>query len=212
MGSTRFPAKVLAPLGDTTVIRFLLKRLRRMAPAFPITVCIPDTADNLYLLGHLLDTAECDSVYRGPEDDVLARFAGAALKHPAALYYRITSDTPLVSSLTFDCTLGCLTRNLLHYAGSTNNPDGDDVEVFTPTILYMANLMAQGAADREHVTPWMRRQKSAHLFAAEKSAEGVKYSIDTERDLSMVVRLLQMVGPDGLPSDYCTAYRRITNG
>jgi len=93
-GSSRLPGKVLANLGGRPLIAFLIERLQHCIAIDHILLATTDLAadDSLAALAESLGIR----VIRGPERDVLARFALAAESTSATTLVRVTGDCPLV--------------------------------------------------------------------------------------------------------------------
>src|SRR4051812_43806198 len=94
MTSTRLPGKVLMDLAGRPMLERQLERLERCARAVEIVLAVTtNVADD-----PLVDLARRRGVrfYRGSEQDVLSRYAGAARESAADLVARVTSDCPLI--------------------------------------------------------------------------------------------------------------------
>ena len=78
LGSTRFPKKMLAQLGNDSLINWVLKRCSRVVGASKVILATTqkpeddELVDAAYSLG-----IEC---FRGSEDDVLSQYAAAWIK------------------------------------------------------------------------------------------------------------------------------------
>lgn len=153
-GGTRFGGpKVLAMLGKKTVLQRTVERLRQ-ANLDEVVVAIPDTTGNDVLATYVLDSG-C-ALVRGPEDDVLARYAIAACESKADIVVRATADCPLVDAGIVNGLLKLRDDYGADYA--CNNMErtfahGLDVEAFTVEALFEANAKA---IEREHPTVWIR--------------------------------------------------------
>jgi spore coat polysaccharide biosynthesis protein SpsF len=158
VGSTRLPGKTLLPLNGRTVIEEVLARCCAV-PGVDVVVCaIPDGSAQDELVAAVARTKAV--VTRGSEKDVLARYISAAKAVAATHVMRITSDCPLIDPQLCRRVLDALTEPGAEYA--CNNmprtfPHGLDCEAFTMAALLRAGQAADGPEDREHVTPWLRR-------------------------------------------------------
>ena len=94
LGSTRLPNKVMATIGDTTLISFLLRRLSESQLIDEIVLATSTNPVNDLLSQHVSDLGY--SVVRGSEDDVLDRYLLASNSTSADVVIRITGDCPLV--------------------------------------------------------------------------------------------------------------------
>jgi len=162
--STRFPGKINAPLGDTTMLGQVVKRASLLGP---LTIAYPP-ADL-------------------PEEDVLGRFARIARKNREIdTFVRITADCPLLDAGVGGFIINAYRErnNDLDFVGTAPSMDGLDVEVFSRTALRTADLNATSREDREHVTRWMRRNLGALIV--NMAPAPLRWSVDTPEDLDFV--------------------------
>ncbi len=156
MGSTRLPGKMMLPLGETTVIGEVLTRCWQIPGVDIVIAALPDTRMNDMLAEEASNHAP---VYRGPENDVLARYYGAAMAVEADHIIRVTGDCPRISPEVCGAVLTMLVRNGADYCSNVDPrtfPQGYDCEAFTIDTLQRAQDEAE-PLEREHVTTWMRR-------------------------------------------------------
>jgi len=185
--STRLPNKVLAPLGDSTVIRRVLDRCARVPGADVVVCAIPEApesepiAEQARLAGAV--------VIRGSERDVLARYAKAASAVGADIVLRVTSDCPFIDPVLCGKALELLAETGADFV--CNNmppswPHGLDCEAFPARLLHWANELAESPRAREHVTPWLR--ENATLMKAGLTGPGgvlaqMRWTLDWPEDL-----------------------------
>lgn len=95
-GSSRLPRKVLLPFyGGKTILQLLIEKLRTI----PGTDLLIATTDNPHDDALAQMASDCGApVYRGSENDVLARFIGAASQAGAQRIIRICSDNPFLDA------------------------------------------------------------------------------------------------------------------
>src|ERR1700761_2686351 len=94
LGSTRLPGKVLMDLAGRSVLRHVVERCAAIPGADAVCIAVPDLAQDDSVAEEAL---KCGAlVSRGPELDVLARYAIAARETGADIVMRITSDCPVV--------------------------------------------------------------------------------------------------------------------
>jgi len=161
IGSTRLPGKVLAPLGNAPVLHHVLRRCQLIAGVDEVVCATVEgkDGDKVAELARGLGI----TVFRGSETDVLARYCGAAHAVGADIIMRVTSDCPLIDPEICGDVLHLREDQNADYA--TNNmppswPHGLDCEAFTIAALDEAAETANEPADREHVTPWIRRNRA----------------------------------------------------
>jgi glutamate-1-semialdehyde 2,1-aminomutase len=201
LGSSRFPRKVLEKIGAQTAIEMVIDRLNRCAEVDQVVVAIPDSSIDDPLEDFLLDLGVV--VKRGSTDDVLDRYQTAAAATNASLVVRITADCPLVDPAVVDEAVRCLRDGEFDYVRTSEDfPDGLDVEVFTVQSLEKAWANARDEFDREHVTPFMRRDQTLRRFelAAPEGMSGLRVTLDYPEDLEVIRQVVALTrgGQPGL--------------
>jgi spore coat polysaccharide biosynthesis protein SpsF len=204
LGSTRFPGKVLEPLGGTTVLGQVLDRLQRARTLEAIVVATTTSPRDEALVAYCERRAT--PVFRGSEDDVLARYHGAATRFGGDPIVRVTSDCPFVDPATLDRVVAAHRESGVDYTGNDlvrTYPLGLSVEVFAMAALVQAHGEAVQPDEREHVTPFIRarpyrfglRNVSA---PPELSRPHYRITVDTPEDYTLVARLCELAGGDPL--------------
>lgn len=163
LGSTRLPAKVLLPLPTgRTVLEEVIHRCKLIKGVDVVAVAIPDTPEN-DILDRLLWkwAAQYDvKVVRGPEHDVLARYAKAATEVGADVVMRITADCPLIDPDVCSKVLRELVERNADYATNVERrsyPQGYDCQAVKRSTLDWASENATEPYDREHVFSILER-------------------------------------------------------
>lgn len=199
-GSSRLPGKALMDIGrGVTVLTSVLQRAI-YSDVGPVVLATSDLARDdacASIASHLRVR-----FYRGSEWDVLGRMAAAVHSEPDdKIVVRITGDCPLLDPYlvhqmvdqfrTFD-----MADYLYNDTESSGYPDGMDVEVFTVGLLKRAAAAANDRADREHVTPWMRRMTRVSVrHCVEGDWTHLKLSVDKQEDLERVRAVVACLAP-----------------
>jgi spore coat polysaccharide biosynthesis protein SpsF len=199
----------MRPLEGTPVIRHVLERVGRIAGVDEVVLATSDAAQDDELAAYVARTAGV-RVFRGPEHDVLARFAGAASLCRADTVARFTADCPLlcpsVSARVVD--LFHAREGSCDYSSNTitrTYPRGLDTEVFSAEALFQADREALEAYDREHVTPFLWRQPARFRLCQvtdETDRSASRWTLDTERDYDLIARLYLDLYPVNPLFDY----------
>ena len=154
LSSSRLPGKVLLPLAGAPMILRQVERVRRAARIDRLVVATSDQPSDDRLAETLAEAGV--ETYRGPLDDVLARFIGALDAWPADHVVRLTGDCPLVDPGLIDATIGLHLQTGADYAQNRlvdkGFPKGQDVEVITAAALRQAAARASTPEEHEHVT------------------------------------------------------------
>ncbi len=154
LSSSRLPGKVLLHLAGAPMILRQVERVRRAARIDRLVVATSDQPSDDRLAETLAEAGV--ETYRGPLDDVLARFIGALDAWPADHVVRLTGDCPLVDPGLIDATIGLHLQTGADYAQNRlvdkGFPKGQDVEVITAAALRQAAARASTPEEHEHVT------------------------------------------------------------
>jgi spore coat polysaccharide biosynthesis protein SpsF len=190
VGSTRLPGKVLQTLRGKTVLAHALQRCAAI-PGIDVVVC---ATSDLPQDDAIVDEARHagTQVFRGSQDDVLARYLGAADSVGAETVLRVTSDCPLIDPTVCRAVLDLRESTGSDYA--SNNmprlyPHGLDCEAFTTEALRKASVTTTLPFDREHVTPWLRRAnglRRANLLGPGWPASMHRWTLDYPEDLDFL--------------------------
>lgn len=209
MSSSRLPGKVLKPiLGEPMMARQIarLRRARHLGDLVVATSVGPEDD----VVAACAERLGC-LVFRGPLNDVLARYAGALEAHgPADHVVRVTADCPLTDWRVIDRVIE---RHLATGADYTSNtvertyPKGLDVEIVRAPLLLEAASEARDPYEREHVTPFFYFRPERYRIV--QVTQGVdqnllRWTVDTPADFSFteaVYRALYAARPDFLSED-----------
>ena len=189
-GSSRLPGKVLAPIEGFPLLGWCVERLRRAEMLHEVVVATSTKAgdDAVARLGDELNF----TVFRGSEEDVLGRFAGAAAAFRFDHIVRICGDSPFVAPNLVDTLVRAYLEAGVDYAsnvGQRSYPRGLDAEVFSAAALAQAASAATAPYQRGHVTPYLYQH--AELFSILNVAAAQDYShhrwcVDEAVDLEFV--------------------------
>ena len=201
LNSQRLPGKVLMPVGGSTVIDLHIDRLSQTPSIDEVVVATSDSAVDDRLVDHLTDRGI--PVHRGPEDDVLARFAGAVRRFGGDVVTRTTADCPLVDPVLAEALVATFLDadpRPDHMAISLERiPRGFDAEVMTAAALLAADEVAADSYSREHVTPYLYRNPdvfTSALFYPEIRADDLRLCIDEQADYDMMMALAEAYDGD----------------
>lgn len=201
MGSTRLPGKVLAQLGDRTVLEHCLGRALEVPGIDAVCLATSDlTIDDP--IAELIRQMPGVTLFRGHPTDVLQRYRDAAVVTNANVILRITCDCPLIDPDLCGAVLTLRASTRASFA--SNNairewPHGLDCEAFTRDALEAAAREATDAYDREHVGPWMRRAagtSGAHLTGPGGTATQYRWTLDYPEDLAFFRALWPLLPAD----------------
>lgn len=196
VGSTRLPGKVLMPLAGQPMVAHVVARAREIVGVDAVVAAIPDLAEDDPLAAAA--AAAGAEVVRGPADDVLARYHGAAALAGADVVVRITADCPLLSPLVSGNVLAAFVD--CDYASNTlrrTYPRGLDTEVLTTAALDTADREAADPIDREHVTPFIYRRPDRFRLrdvVADIDRSDLRWTVDTADDMAFATAVYDALG------------------
>ena len=192
MGSTRLPGKVLKPVAGKPLLWHIVHRLRksRLIEEIVVATSTNPLDDAIVEFGKQNDVR----VVRGPEDDVLARFACAAQLADADIIVRVNADAPFIDAEFVDHMVSALIEQDGDYVlledGAETAHEG--VDPFSRRAL--DKLMMDVADDpvaREHVTGYFKLNPNFVRIVRAKpypklARAGGRLTIDTPDDLAFV--------------------------
>lgn len=185
LSSTRLPGKVLMDLAGKPVLQHVLERAADIKGVDLVVLAVPlNEASTFYkMFGDW-------QIVGGSLHDVLSRYHDAAKLTEADTIVRVTGDCPMLDTYESARLLKAFTSYEMDYADNVSEmADGLDTEVFTRSLLDEAANSATDPYDREHVTPWMRRNARRRLHLPPRSLPA-KWSIDTIEDLERVRQVM----------------------
>ena len=197
MGSSRLPGKVMKPIAGQPMIVHVLGRVLLAARVNAVMLATSDRpADDP--LADFAARAGFD-VFRGSENDVLARYVLAAESARADTVIRITGDCPLADPGLIDEAVMAYCASGVDYLSNVSPPtypDGLDIEVFSIAALQRAGREAISSFDREHVTPYLRAGHFATAnMAAETDFSTRRLTVDQAADLAVIRRVFDHFAP-----------------
>jgi spore coat polysaccharide biosynthesis protein SpsF len=192
MGSTRLPGKVLKPIAGKPLLWHVVHRLSRCKRIDQIAIATTTNPRDEAIVEFGRDNDIV--VIRGPEEDVLARFALAAEATQADMIVRVSSDAPFLDAGFIDHLVGSLIEQggdyVLLEEGAVTAHEG--VDPFSRRALN--RLMAKAHNDpvaREHVTGYFKLHPDfAKIVRAPAypalAKESGRLTIDTPDDLAFI--------------------------
>jgi spore coat polysaccharide biosynthesis protein SpsF len=196
--STRLSKKALLPVAGYPAT--ILAALRAANCGHETIVATSDDTSDDTLAALLGDHGI--RVFRGPLQDVLARYYMAARDFPEDhILARLTADNVLPDGRFVQELAQSLIESGGEYLAASSPqsrlPYGLGAEVFSVAALRKAHLAASDPHDREHVGPWMQRHCLSETYIP-RSLGPADYShlrctIDDEEDYQRVLRLFDGV-------------------
>jgi len=202
-GSTRLPQKVPLKIQAKELLKLQLIYLRKVQETKKIIISkTTDPADDV--IADLCNRWNV-SVSRGQINDVLDRYYQAVLPFRPKWVVRVTSDCPLIDPELVDAVVKFAKVNEADYASNIlleRFPDGQDVEVFKFEALEKAWKEAELLSEREHVTPYLRKNCtyndgklfSSANFSCVEDFSDIRMTVDEPRDFDLITKLIEDLG------------------
>lgn len=203
--STRLPNKVLKKINGKTLLQIHIDRIKQAKLIDDIYIATTNNvADDI-----IEDLAKELQVkcYRGSANDVLDRYYQTIKDTRPDFIVRLTSDCPLIDPKLIDeIVQEAEFQSLDYYSNGLEEryPDGQGVEVFKFKALEKAWKEAILASEREHVTPYIRKNStyySQSLFTSnnhglKESFKDVRLTVDEPNDFEVIKILVNDLGLD----------------
>ncbi|MCD8081766.1 MAG: aminotransferase [Bacteroides sp.] len=202
-GSTRLHNKILLPFyGQQRIIDILVSRIRSSCPGIPVVLATTRRSQD----DVLEEVARQHGIFsfRGEEDNVLARFLGAANTYGIDRMIRVCSDNPFLQTDSFNELFREHSAEPADYI-SYGFPDGRPVirshlglfaELTTTDALKRAAVLAAGRPEYvEHLTTYLYThpgQFCSRLLPLPESLRqryDLRFTLDTPEDFSLLQEL-----------------------
>ncbi len=188
-GSTRLPNKVLLSLEGKTVLEHVIERVSHSKLIDEVVVATTFNKEDIKIVNIVSGLGY--RVFAGSEDDVLDRYYQCARLIKPKNIVRITSDCPLIDPDIIDYAIDNHIKSGADYTSNTlkeTYPDGLDVEVFTYEALFEAWKNAKLTSEREHVTPYIRKNDKFKKYSVENDIDlsYLRWTLDREQDYKFI--------------------------
>lgn len=207
LGSTRLPNKIMLPAKGKALFQIQIDRLKKIdLPLYIATTTNQRDAEIIKFsaLNNIL-------YFTGNEENVLERYYECAAKFGLDVIIRITSDCPLIDA-------DLIKAGLEEYLEEKNRdlylsnvlertfPRGFDFEIFSFKLLEEAFTNAVDPADKEHVTPFIWKNKGGnvvlkHKVNKERNRSQYRVTLDTQDDYVLIKKLIEDYNSDTLTGD-----------
>lgn len=208
--STRFPRKILQPLpynSSLTVLDQVIARTKRARKASEVVIAttVNSSDDEIAIIAKRNGVY----VYRGSENDVLARYYCAAKERNLDVIVRLTSDCPCIDGNMIDKMIKEFETGKYDYLSNVlkrTYPHGLDAEIFSFEALMKAFKEAEKPEFREHVSPYIYLTGIFRTcnFEAPPTCYGpnIRITMDTEEDYALICAVYDYLY-DGKPNFTC---------
>lgn len=204
MGSTRLPGKVLLPLGSTVVLDYVVSRCRQIDKVDEVIVATSTLEQD----DKIVQWCEANgvTVFRGSEDDVLARYYECAKPYLPDYVIRVTGDCPFVDVELANKVIAKMVQqpsDIVLFSGIL--PNGLVVEMVSFTALEYIYIHGHEPRHREHVTYYAYEYLPDFTSVMLEIPEGLRHpelrlTLDTSEDYELCMAISNHFGGDKLVS------------
>lgn len=223
MDSTRLPGKVMMSLCGRPALWHVVQRALSARGVDGVVVATTQSESDDVIRDFC--AGEGIDVFSGSEDDVLDRYYRAAKEFTADPVVRVTADCPLLDPTVVERLILLYSSGGYDYArvaagtaaqvaGVPGYPDGLDAECFSFAALELAWLEASSPDDREHVTPflWRNRERlECGLLEAPTDLSGLRWTVDYAEDFELVSHVFEALLQEGLAFGYQDVLRFLSD-
>ena len=201
-GSTRLPGKILADVCGKPVLQWLVERVKKSRHINEVFVATSIMKENLPV--HELSAKLGVRVFAGSENDVLDRFYQLAKLIQPVHVVRITADCPCYDWNILDRAINEFDScaDYMSDFGETL-PDGLDIEIIRFKALETAWKEAVLPSEREHVTPYIRKNPGIfghkNFICPYGELGHLRLTLDEEADMTLVRRIYEHFCNTGNP-------------
>lgn len=197
--SSRLPGKVLKPILGRLMLSLQIERVVRSQSIdhFVVATSSDKEDEPIRQLCNELGIA----CFSGSLNDVLDRFYKAAAQYIPDHVIRLTGDCPLIDPQVIDSVVRLHLEKGVDYTSNINPPtfpDGLDVEIMRFSALEKAWKNAKLPSEREHVTPYIRNNKTQFSQGVLKKSEdlsGYRWTVDEADDFEFVTKVYEKLYP-----------------
>ena len=197
MGSSRLPGKALMKSDSgKPLLYYVINQLRYCSKVKNLVIATTTNQEDDEIEKFANDNSV--NIFRGKEKDVLDRYFQCAKKYSFSTIVRITADCPLIDPQIVDKVIGKFFSGNYDFATNTLTrtfPIGTDVEVFSFSALNRAWENTQLPSEREHVTPYLRKEENFKIINVEndKNISNLRLTVDRIEDFELIKQILNNI-------------------
>ena len=198
-GSRRLPRKVLSKIENKSMIWHVINRAKQVKGIDQIVLLTTKRQEDDILV-KIAKNSDILS-FRGHTHDVLTRYYDCAKSLDSDPIIRITGDCPLIDPALVSKLLKFYSNNKYDYVTNTmppTFPDGLDIEIFSFKALKKISQLSKMKSEREHVTPYIRKNKNKFkTFNLKNNVDlsKLRWTVDEKSDLLFVRKIYEKMRP-----------------
>jgi spore coat polysaccharide biosynthesis protein SpsF len=195
VNSSRLPNKIFMEAGGISFLQHHINRLKKTG--LKIIVATTNNGSEKPIVDFCAQqNIDC---FCGDENNVLSRYYHCAKKYGVTTIIRVTSDCPLIDgAIILKAAEQYKNYNTQTYYSNTiqrHYPRGMDYEIFSMELLEQAYLKANEDSDKEHVTPYIWKNKPGNVIikhdVAAADYSNYRITLDTREDKQLLTELIE---------------------
>ena len=204
VNSTRLPNKIFLTAKNKSFLAYHIDSLK--ATGIEVIVATTNNGSEKPII-EFCNKNDVHS-FKGEEDNVLKRFYDCAVKYKIDTIIRVTSDCPLIDKEIILKGVGeyqKIKNHALIYVSNTIDRTyarGMDFEIFSFQALEDAFYNAKEFSDREHVTPYIWKNKSNKIVIKQvldsENSSDLRLTLDTKEDQHLLTELIEKYNAEKL--------------
>ncbi|CAM5190914.1 8-amino-3,8-dideoxy-manno-octulosonate cytidylyltransferase [Ureibacillus acetophenoni] len=210
MGSTRFPGKILKPLGKLDVLSYVTSRCKKIIGIDEVIVATSTLSQD----DAIVEWCNLHNInyFRGSEDDVLKRYIECAKNYDPDYIMRITSDCPFVDFEMGTEMIQQLKENQVDIIDLKGElPRGLAVELISYKALQYIHENGHENRHREHVTYYAYEFKDEftrfdYEIPSNRRHPELRITLDTKADYTLLQTVAEHFGDIYVSSDKVIHY------
>lgn len=189
MGSSRFPGKILMEIAGKPMIYHIVERARDIKNVDEVVLATTRNREDNRLVNWAKKARV--KIFRGDENDVLARFYEAAKQFRADIIVRVCADSPLFDPNSVSDMIVALRNDADYVTANQKQLATSGIDVFSFRALEKAFANAASLYEREHVTPYILNNPSQFSFAKFRvkkifNKDNFRLTVDVASDLELI--------------------------
>lgn len=195
VNSRRLPNKIFKEADGISYLQHHIERLRKTN--LQIIIATTNNGSEMPIINFCKE--QNIQFFCGDELNVLQRFYECALQFKLSHIIRVTSDCPLIDAEVIKRGLEAYKKTEIetYYSNTIKRsyPRGLDYEIFSFKALQDAYLNATEQQDKEHVTPYINKNKSGKISVQQdafyKDISRFRITLDTQEDETLLKMLIE---------------------
>jgi spore coat polysaccharide biosynthesis protein SpsF len=195
VNSTRLPNKIFMKAGGISFLQYHINRLQKTG----LKIIVATTSNGSEAPIADFCAQQNIACFCGDENNVLSRYYHCAKKYRVTTIIRVTSDCPLIDgSIILKAVKQYKKYNAQTYYSNTvqrSYPRGMDYEIFSMELLEQAYLNANEDSDKEHVTPYIWKNKPGNVIikydVTATDYSNYRITLDTREDKQLLTKLIE---------------------